>query len=101
MNPEGYDIYTEIEAHYKASLLKKKARSYNIPEMLEEFHEKASTTLEVLHRNMIMGEVPIHRLLEIYKEHKRSNVIKLLLRCEKLYQARADVKKILVTMARL
>ena len=34
LNPENEQIYTEIEATYKASLLKKKARSYNTPQTL-------------------------------------------------------------------
>lgn len=90
------DIYTEIEATYKASLLKKKARSYNTPETLLEFHERAKKTIEVLTRNMIQSDVSLDRIFEYYDEVKRPNVIKMLLRCKLLYEARVDVRKILM-----
>jgi hypothetical protein len=47
------EIYTEIEATYKASVLKKKAKTYNNPEHLLEFHIKAKRTIEILTYNMI------------------------------------------------
>ena len=55
-SPENLDIYTEVEATYKASILKKKARTYNNEDVLKEFHEKAKITIEVLTKNMINGE---------------------------------------------
>jgi len=44
---------------------------------------------------MIMGDVTIERIFEFYDDITRENVIKLLLRCKKMYEARVDVKKIL------
>ena len=79
---------------YKASLLIKKADSYNNPEMLQEFHEMAINTLEVLSLNMIATDISLDKIYEYYKEINRKNVIKLLLRCRKMYEARTEVKKI-------
>lgn len=86
---------TEIECTYKASLLKKKADSHNNPEILKELHEQASNTLEVLTMNMIATDVSLEHIFEYYKKITRENVIKLLLRCKKMYEARVEVKKIL------
>lgn len=47
-------IYTEVEATYKASLLRKKA--FNNPENLLEFHSIAKNTLSVLTKNMISAD---------------------------------------------
>lgn len=69
-------------------MLKKKANSYNNPEMLEEFHERSINTLEVLTLNMIATDVSLEKIFDYYKEHNRANVIKLLLRCIKMYEAR-------------
>ncbi|CDW77827.1 UNKNOWN [Stylonychia lemnae] len=90
-----HEIYTEIEATYKASLLKKKAKTYNNPENLLEFHVKAKRTIEVLTYNMIQADVSLDRIFEYYEDINRPNVIKMLLRCRLLYQARVDVRKIL------
>lgn len=77
-------------------MLKKKARSYNQPEMLQEFHDKAKTTIEVLTTNMITADVSIEKIFDHYSEITRENVIKLLLRCRMLYVARLDIKAILL-----
>lgn len=45
---------------------------------------------------MISAEVSLEHIFEFYNEVNRLNVIKLLLRCKKLYEARVDVKKILL-----
>jgi hypothetical protein len=95
-SPLNLDIYTEIEATYKASLLKKKARTYNTEDALAEFHKKAKITIETLTKNMILGETSLEKLFEHYREIKREIVIKMLIRCKKMYIARADVKKILL-----
>jgi hypothetical protein len=72
----------------------KKANSYNNPEALAEFHELAINTLEVLTLNMIATDISLDKIYEYYKEINRKNVIKLLLRCRKMYEARTEVKKI-------
>ena len=94
-SPTGQEIFTEIEATYKASLLKKKASTYNTPEILAEIHDRAINTLEVLTMNMIATDISIEHIFEYYKQITRENVIKLLLRCKKMYEARIEVKKIL------
>ena len=94
-SPTGQKILTEIECTYKASLLKKKADSHNNPETLKELHDQASNTLEVLTMNMIATDVSLEHIFEYYKKITRENVIKLLLRCKKMYEARVEVKKIL------
>jgi hypothetical protein len=89
-------IYTEIEATYKQSLLKKKANTYNTIDVLKEFHDISKTTIEVLNSNMITGDTSLERIFEFYEDITRENVIKLLLRCKKMYEARVDIKKILL-----
>ena len=45
-----------------------------------------------------MADMTLERIFEYYKDVTRLNVIKLLIRVRKLYEARLDVKKILVTL---
>jgi hypothetical protein len=45
---------------------------------------------------MIVGDVTLERIFEICDDVSRENVIKLLLRCKKMYEARVDIKKILL-----
>jgi hypothetical protein len=80
------------------SLIKKKSSNYNNPENLSKIHIKAMKTLEVLTKNMIAGEIPLERIFEFYHEAKRENVIKLLLRSRKMYEARGDVRNILLCL---
>jgi len=80
--------------------LKKKADTYNNPDSLTEFHDLAVNTLEVLTMNMIATDISLEHIFDYYKEITRDNVIKLLLRCKKMYEARLDVKKILTTIIR-
>jgi len=44
---------------------------------------------------MIMSEISLERIFELCKDINRENVIKLLLRIKKLYEARVEIKKIL------
>ena len=76
-------------------MLRKKAAGYNNPETLTEFHTIAKTTIDVLTKNMVMTDMTLDRMFEYYSEISRVNVVKLLIRCRKLYEARVDVKKIL------
>lgn len=48
--------------------------------------------------NMIAADISLEHIFEYYKEITRENVIKLLLRCKKMYEARVDVKKILTNI---
>lgn len=99
-SPTGEAIFTDIEATYKASLLKKKANSLLSAEALSELHDQAVNTLEVLTMNMIATDISLEHIFEYYKEITRENVIKLLLRCKKMYEARNEVKKILTLIIR-
>ena len=47
---------------------------------------------------MIAGEIPIERIFEFYGECRKENVIKLLLRARKMYEARSDIKNILISL---
>lgn len=84
-----------------ASLLKKKAQTYNNDEILSQIHVKAMKTLEVLNNNLVAGDIPINSIFNFYKEPKRDNIIRLLLRCKKMYEARVDVKKIILLLVTL
>ena len=54
----------------------------------------------MLTENMIVGDITLDRIFDICKEVTRENVIKLLLRCKKMYEARVDIKKILFELIR-
>lgn len=77
---------------YNASLLIKKASSFNNPEALQEMHDMSVNTLEVLTLNMIATDISLEKIYEYYKEINRPNVIKLLLRCKKMFEARIEVR---------
>jgi hypothetical protein len=81
---------------YTASLLKKRS-GYTL-EQLREIHEKAMLTLVVLTANLIQGDTHLDHILHYYKEPSVENVTRLLVRCKKMYEARSDVKKILVSL---
>ena len=69
--------------------------------MLSEMHTLSKNTIEVLTKNMISGDVTLDRIFEFYKDESRENVIKLLLRCKKMFEARVEVKKILMHIVRM
>ena len=48
--------------------------------------------------NLVNGDIPIQNITQFYDEVKRENIIRLLLRCKKMYQARVDVKKIIILL---
>ena len=62
--------------------------------MLLDSHEKAKTTLKILTNNMIAGDIPIENILKYYEEPTRENVILMLMRCKKMFDARVEAKKI-------
>jgi hypothetical protein len=76
-----------------AGLLKKKAQ-YTL-EQVPSIHQKAIETLVVLTLNLIQGDTPLEQVLTHYQEPTAENVIRLLVRCKKMYDARVDVKKII------
>jgi hypothetical protein len=52
----------------------------------------------MLTSEMIEGKHPVWYILEQHKDYTRDHVLSLLYRCEKMYQARADVQRILVQL---
>ncbi len=92
-SPDSEEIFNDIEGTYLVSLLKKKANA--VPSVLEPAHAKAIRTLQILTKNMIGGEVPLQNIIEYYHEATRENVILLILRCKKMYEARIQVKRII------
>lgn len=65
--------------------MKKKSTTLCTPEMQKEYFERAKTTIEVLTTNMVKPDICNSILFQYYKEVNRKSVIKLLLRCDKLY----------------
>jgi hypothetical protein len=65
--------------------LKKKARKHNTEEQLKEIHDKAKRTIEVLTKNMILGDTSLDKLFDYYKDIRREVVIKMLIRCKIMY----------------
>ena len=47
---------------------------------------------------MIVGEIPLERIFESNSEVKRDNIIKLLLRCKKMYEDRVEVRTIIILL---
>ena len=93
LNPHGDEIFNDVEGTYLVSLLKKKASC--APAILETAHEKAIKTLKLLTANMIGGDVPLQHIIDYYAEPTRENVIIMILRCKKMYEARIEVKRII------
>lgn len=97
-SPNDLDIFKEIEVTYMASLLKKKSTTYHNPDVLKEIHDKSKLTFEVLTLNMVSGDISIQRIIDLYKECNRENVIRLLLRCKNMFEVRMNVKRILLLL---
>ena len=78
------------------ALLKKK-KDYR-SEQLEAIHAKAKLTLQVLNENMIIGDIPLESIFQLYKEITLENAILLTMRCKILYDARVQVRRILTLL---
>lgn len=76
--------------------MKKKSSTLTSPESVKEIHEKAIMTLIVLTTNLISGDTPLENVLNFYQQPTVENVTRLLVRCKKMYDARVDVKKIIL-----
>lgn len=70
----------------------------NENEDISEFHTISKQTLAVLTYNMISQEAPLSKIFELYNDENRLNCKKLLLRCKKMYEARVDIKRILLSI---
>lgn len=65
---------------------------------LAELYNKAKTTIFKLTADMIEPEVSLKMFFTHYKDMNRRNVIKLLLRCKRLYDARNQMVSILANL---
>lgn len=95
-SPDNHDIFNEVECNYTVALLKKK-KDYR-SEQLEAIHAKAKLTLQVLNENMIIGDIPLESIFQLYKETTHDNAILLTMRCKILYDARVQVRRILTLL---
>lgn len=112
-NPKKVDIFTEEESVYNDSLLRKKSHNeFKLKDdqyeefILDELHQKAKRTVLVLSDHLqlnytIFEEITSPKnvtqilLTKTYAQSDINSVIKLLIRCRKLYQALHEIKLIL------
>jgi len=62
----------------------------------KDFYDKAKDTIIALTENMIKPDISLGIFFKYYQDVTRKNVIKLLLRCKRLYDARNQMARILV-----
>lgn len=84
-----------MEVDYGQSAMRHKSASYCSQEHQQELFDRAKTTIEILTMNMVKPDICNYILFTHYKEVTKKNVIKLLLRCKRLYNARTEVVNIL------
>lgn len=70
-------------------------------QVLKELHAKSVLTAKTLTKELIEGKTPISLIVGQYNTIDTESVMTLLYRCEKLYQARSDVQKILLLLLKL
>ena len=95
LNPESLEILSEMECDYGQSALRHKTATYRNEEMLKDLYEKTKTTIEVMDQNMVRPDITDRILFSHYNEVNKKNVIKLLIRTKRLYDARAEAVRIL------
>lgn len=102
LNPEQFEILSYLECDYGQSAMRRKKVSYQSPEDDEEdsynmqtLYDKAKTTIEVLVANMVRPDICNHILFNHYQNVTPTNVIKLLMRVKRLYDARNESVNIL------
>ena len=64
-------------------------------EVLADLYTRSKATIEVLERNMVRPDVSSKILFNHYQKVTKKNVIKLLIRVKKLYEARNESINIL------
>ena len=84
-----------MECDYGQAALRHKSATYRNEEMLQDLYERCRTTILVLNANMVRPDVCDHILFDHYQEVTNKNVIKLLLRVKRLYDARTESVNIL------
>ena len=94
LNPEKLDIYTEDEAKYQSSLLKKRNQSIddNYDEMMYVMFYKAQRTVEILSDVLLLKT---NQQNNYFSEINMKSTMKMLLRSYKLHQSMSQMKKIL------
>lgn len=95
LNPEGREILSYMECDYGQAALRHKSAAYTSTEMLHDLYTRAKTTIEVLVANMVRPDICNHILFAHYQDTTKKNVIKLLLRVKRLYDARNEAVNIL------
>ena len=68
---------------------------------MKELHSKTTLTAKTLTKELIEGKTPIGLIINNHLTIDRDSVVTLLYRCEKLFQARADVQKILLLLLKI
>ena len=94
-SPDNLEILTQIECEYGQAALRHKSANYRNEEMLKDLKERAVTTIKVLVANMVKPDICTSILEAHYSELTKKNVIKLLLRVKRLYEARNESINIL------
>lgn len=84
-----------MECDYGQAALRHKSANYRNEEMLLDLYTRAKTTISVLNANMVRPDICDRILFEHYQEVTNKNVIKLLLRVKRLYDARNESVNIL------
>lgn len=99
-SPLDLKIFDPTQTQYLIEILSKKHRSnQNLTEdefyQLEETFHTAKVTCEVLVANMVSPDMINNIFFSHYKKVTDQNAIKLLMRCNQLYTARAQALTIL------
>ena len=88
-----------MECDYGQAALRHKSANYCTEEMLTDLYERAKTTILVLNENMVRPDISSAILFNHYQEVSKKNVIKLLIRVKKMYEARNEAIILLKMMA--
>ena len=84
-----------MECDYGQAALRHKSANYCNEEMLNDLYTRAKTTITVLNTNMVRPDICDNILFTHYQEVTKKNVIKLLLRVKRLYDARNEAVNII------
>lgn len=79
-----------MECDYGQSVLRHKSANYRTHETLTDLYDRAKTTITVLNENMVRPDICDQILFSHYKDITNKNVLKLLLRVRRLYDARNE-----------
>lgn len=90
LNPEGLSILSKIECEYGQATLRHKSANLAKEEVIVDLYTRAKATIELLEANMVRPDISSTVLFEHYKDVTKKNVIKLLIRVKKLYDARDE-----------